>query len=91
VLGEYEAAVRDYDEAIRLNGEDVNAYYNRGASHFALEDYSVAIADYDAVIRLDPEFADAYSKRADAHEAVGNAEAAARDRSVAAVFQSQRN
>jgi len=89
-LGEYEAAVRDYDEAIRLNGEDVNAYYDRGASHFALEDFSAAIADYDAVIRLDPEFADAYSKRADAHEAVGNDEAAARDRSVAAVFQSQR-
>jgi len=91
MLGEYEAAVRDYDEAIRLNGEDVNAYYNRGASHFALEDYSAAIADYDAVIRLDPEFADAYLKRADANEAAGNVEAAARDRSVAAVFQSQRN
>jgi len=91
VLGRYAAAVSDYDEAVQLNGEDVNAYYNRGASHFALQDYAATVADYDEVIRLDPELADAYLKRADAHEAMGNVEKAAQDRSVAGVFESNRD
>jgi tetratricopeptide (TPR) repeat protein len=90
-LGRYAAAVSDYDEAVQLNGEDVNAYYNRGAAHFALQDYAATVADYDEVIRLDPELANAYSKRADAHEALGNVGKAAQDRSVAAVFESNRD
>jgi tetratricopeptide (TPR) repeat protein len=89
-LGQFAMAVRDYDEAIQLDGEDVNAYFSRGVSHFALQDYAATVADYDEVIRLDPELADAYSKRANAHEAMGNVGEAARDRSVAAVFESNR-
>jgi tetratricopeptide (TPR) repeat protein len=90
VLGQFAMAVRDYDEAIQLDAADVNAYYSRGVSHFALQDYAATVADYDEVIRLDPELAEAYTKRADAHEAMGNVGEAARDRSVAAVFESNR-
>ena len=80
----------DYDEAIRINSEDVNAHYRRGGSNLALENYAAAVLDYDAVIMLDPEFADAYIRRADAHEALGNTAQAAQDRATAAVFESNR-
>ena len=74
-----------------MSSEDLNAYYGRGASNFALQNYDAAIADYDAVIRLDPEFIDAYADRADAHEAIGNTAEAARDRATVAVFESNRD
>ena len=32
-LGQYERAIQDYDEAIRLNPQDADAYYNRGQLH----------------------------------------------------------
>ena len=69
--------VRDYDEAIARNSEDLIAHYNRGVSHLTLGDYTAAVSDFDVVIQLDPELADAYSRRADAHEALGNAAQAA--------------
>ena len=44
----------DYDEAIRLNPDSADAYFNRGKAK--RQDPS-AIADYDAAIRLNPDFA----------------------------------
>ena len=32
-LGQYERAIKDYDEAIRLNPQDANAYYNRSVAY----------------------------------------------------------
>ena len=32
-LGQYERAIQDFDEAIRLNPQDANAYYNRGLAY----------------------------------------------------------
>ena len=57
-LGEYEAAVKDYDEAIRLNAEDVNAYYNRSASHKALGNHEAAERDLTVAAELSSELND---------------------------------
>jgi tetratricopeptide (TPR) repeat protein len=35
-LGQYERAIQDYDEAIRLNPQVAMLYYNRGGSYEAL-------------------------------------------------------
>ena len=32
-LGQYERAIQDYDEAIRLNPQNAKAYYNRGSAY----------------------------------------------------------
>ena len=50
----------EYDEAIRLNPDSADAYFNRGKAK--RQDPS-AIADYDAAIRLNPDLAEAYFYR----------------------------
>ena len=59
-LGDHKAAIRNYDEAIRMNAEDANAYYNRSASHYARGDFIAASKDCDEAIRFNPEFANTY-------------------------------
>jgi hypothetical protein len=49
--GDYDRAIADYDEAIRLDPQDPLAYYNRGVAWHGKHDYDRAIADYDEAIR----------------------------------------
>ena len=58
-----EEAVADYDEAIRLNPNDDDAYNNRGIVKANLGQHEEAIADFDEAIRLNPNYAKAYSNR----------------------------
>ncbi len=52
--GDYDRAIADYTEAIRLNPQLANAYANRGNSYYYKKDYDRAIADYEAALRIDP-------------------------------------
>jgi tetratricopeptide (TPR) repeat protein len=61
--GNFKQALRDYDEAIRLNPADVSAYFNRGNIAFDQEDYARAIADYDEALRLNPDHTNARVNR----------------------------
>ena len=61
--GDYDRAIENYDEAIRLNPNHANALYNRGNAFKHKRDYDRAAQDYDHVIRLNPKHADAYSNR----------------------------
>jgi tetratricopeptide (TPR) repeat protein len=61
--GEYEKAIADYNQAIKLNPNDASAYYNRGLAHYYLKEYEKAIADYNQAIKLDPNHANAYYSR----------------------------
>jgi tetratricopeptide (TPR) repeat protein len=62
---EYEHAVIDCTEAIRLNPQLIEAYNYRGLSyHYGREDYDKAIADFTEALHLNPEFAEAYNNRA---------------------------
>ena len=60
---EYDKAIADFDEAIRLDPKDAEAYNDRGEAWYAKDDLDKAIADYDEAIRLDPDFAEAYRNR----------------------------
>ncbi len=51
---DYDKAIADLDEAIRLDPGDALAFGNRGIAWWAKKDYDQAIADYTEAIRLDP-------------------------------------
>ena len=52
--GDYDKAVADYNEALRLNPDFAGAYNNRGVAYFYKEDYRHARADWEQALRLDP-------------------------------------
>ena len=62
-IGQYEAAIAEYDNAIRLEPDHANAYYNRGLAKYNLSQYEAAITDYDNAIRLKSDYAAAYYNR----------------------------
>ena len=69
--GKYREAIQHYDEAIRINPQDADAYNNRGNAKFALGLYRDAIADCDRAIHLNPQYTAAYYNRGAAKLALG--------------------
>ncbi|CAN5258010.1 hypothetical protein BH10ACI1_BH10ACI1_23250 [soil metagenome] len=75
---DYEKAIANYTQAIRLNSQSADTYYNRALAYYDSEDYEKAIADYTKSIQLKPG-ADAYNNRGLAYELNGNYKLAADD------------
>jgi tetratricopeptide (TPR) repeat protein len=61
--GDYDRAIHDLGEAIRLNSSNENAYYSRGLAYKKKGDYDRAIQDFTEAIHLDPKFERAYYDR----------------------------
>ena len=62
-IGEHEAAIQSFDEAIQFDEERSFVYKQRGASYKALGQYEAAITDYNEAIRLNGEDVNAYYNR----------------------------
>ena len=62
-LKDYEGAIADYNQAIKLKSDYAEAYNNRGIAKGNLKDYEGAIADFNQAIKLNPDFAKTYSNR----------------------------
>ena len=62
-MKDYDKAVADYGEAIRINPKHVVARVNRGLAWRLKNDYDKAITDYDEATRLDPRYAMAWYGR----------------------------
>src|SRR5262249_21929950 len=60
---DYDRAIADYSEAIRLNPQYALAFDNRGNAYWNKADYDRALSDYNEAIRLDPKYASAYYNR----------------------------
>ena len=69
----------DVDEAIALNPQDAEGYFNRGLAYFFKGDYDQAIADFDESIALDPQDASAYYNRGLAYDLKGDLDHAIAD------------
>ncbi|ACA99886.1 TPR domain protein [Picosynechococcus sp. PCC 7002] len=78
-LNQFDAALDDLNEAIRLAPNQVEPYFNRGAILEQQQRFSEAIADYDKAIELDPQEAIAYHNRGNAYGSLGNWEQARQD------------
>jgi tetratricopeptide (TPR) repeat protein len=79
VKGEYENAIADYTEAIRVDTTFAIAYLNRGRVYAEIGDYDRAITNYTEAIRLDPEYGATYWDRGSAYRAKGKLSSAQRD------------
>jgi len=60
---EYDKAIDDFSEAIRLNPKDAIAFGNRGNAYDSKQEFDKAIADYSEAIRIDPKRALAFALR----------------------------
>ena len=76
---EYQHAIADYSDAIRLDPEFAHAWYNRGTAYQAQSDYDRAIADYGNAIRLDSTYSHAYKNRGLAYQSKGDLDQANAD------------
>jgi tetratricopeptide (TPR) repeat protein len=52
--GDYDRAIQDYNQAIKLNSKFAQAYNNRGVAYDNKGEYNHAIQDYDQAIKLKP-------------------------------------
>ena len=63
VLENYNSAIADFTETIRLAPKNIYAYFNRGIAKSHLGQHIAAIADWNEAIRLNPDFVSAYVNR----------------------------
>ncbi len=66
--GEYDRAIQDYDQAIKLNPNLAQAYSGRGNAYDEKHEYDRAIQDLDQALRLDPNDAYALESRGMAYD-----------------------
>jgi tetratricopeptide (TPR) repeat protein len=69
--GEYRAATTAFDQALKIDSNDAEAYYGRGVTQLCAGQYDAAISDYTSAIRLDPRLID-YRNRSYAYEQTGD-------------------
>jgi len=81
--GEYDLAIADFTEALKLNPNLGAAYTNRGNVYFKRDDLDRAITDYNQAIRLNPNLAEAYANRGVVYKAKGDYDRAIADQNQA--------
>jgi tetratricopeptide (TPR) repeat protein len=79
VKREYDGAIRDFDQAIRLDPAVALAYGNRANCHAMKKDYERALADYTRALALDDKYPSAYTGRGLLYEELGDIASARRD------------
>jgi len=58
--GDYQAAEKHFDKAIRYDKNNPEAYYGRGCCKANMQRYQEAIVDFQKAIELKPDYANAY-------------------------------
>jgi tetratricopeptide (TPR) repeat protein len=76
VLGEYDSAIKNYTEAIKLKDDEPNPYFSRGLALYKQKQYTRAIIDFDKFIEITPTESMAYFYRGDALQEIGKFEKA---------------
>ncbi len=62
-LKNYNAAIAEYEKALKLEPQNSNSHAYRGDAKAALQDHRGALADYAKAIQLNPNNANAYNRR----------------------------
>jgi tetratricopeptide (TPR) repeat protein len=77
--GEYETAIQDIEQAIRIYPKLAKAYYNRGIVDRAIGHLDKALADFSDAIRLDPKYVMSFNNRGLVYDAKGDYDRAIAD------------
>jgi len=77
--GQFDLAITDYNQAIRLEPNSADAFNNRGNAYNRKGQLDLAIADYNQAIRLEPNLATAFSNRGAAYHSQGQEDLAIAD------------
>ena len=77
--GQWDRAIADFSEAIRLRPDFVTAFNNRGNTYYGKGQFDRAIKDYDKAIRLKPDLAEAFSNRGNVYRKKGQFDRAIKD------------
>ena len=88
LLGEIEAAIKAYSDAIELNPHYSAAYNNRGVVYVDIGEYNLAIKDFNMAIELNPNDFFAYNNRGNTYKYIGNINNAIKDFSMAITLKS---
>lgn len=78
-LGEFDNALKDFDECIRLSPDDEVAYSSRGMTWMAKKEYDRAIKDFTEAIRLKPDIPFPYCYRGNCFQIKRNLDKALAD------------
>jgi len=85
----YDRAIADYGEAIKLNPNDAFALAHRCEAYESKEDHDAAIADCTEAIRIDPGYGWAYNNRGVAYYGLHDYDAALADHAAAIKLDSR--
>jgi tetratricopeptide (TPR) repeat protein len=77
--GDYDQAIADFDEAIRINPKYAEAFDSRASAWRGKGDLDRALADYDEAVKLSPEDADMLNNRGNAYNEKGDPDRAIAD------------
>src|SRR5437899_989543 len=79
----YSGAIDDFTAALKIDSDNVNAYYYRGYSYYELKKYSDAIRDFDHAIMLDSDDVETFFNRGNAKFAMEDYKGAIGDYAMA--------
>ena len=51
-------AIADYTQALRINHDYAEAYYNRGSAYHRIGQDDLAIADFTEALRINPDYSE---------------------------------
>ena len=77
--GLIEQAIRDLDQAVKLNPNYAHAFVHRGMAYRSMGQYDRAIQDFDQAIKLEPNYTHAFAERGSAYSHQGQHQRAIQD------------
>jgi len=78
-LKQYDKAIEDYNQAIKLDPAQVIAYNNRGNSYYERNEYQLALADFNQSLQRKPDYAKAHLNRGLVYYQMDNTDQACED------------
>ena len=78
-LEQYESAISNYSQAIKLNPHSSESYNNRGVCYVLMKNYQQALNDATDAIRINPNFEKSYQLRGIIYKELGEIEKANAD------------